>query len=69
MIDDQLEITEDLVIILPVCQAWAGLLSYVILFWTYLARQAQNNSVNAHEIPQNAVSHQSLYCLPPIQLF
>ena len=63
MIYDQLEITEDLVIILPV---WAGLLAYVILFRTYLARQAQNNSVNAHEMPQNTVSHQGLHCLPPI---
>ena len=35
----------------------------------YLARQVQNNSVNAHEMQQNAVSHQGLHCLPPIQLF
>ena len=35
----------------------------------HLVRQASANSVDPDETPQNAASHQGLYCLPLIQLF
>ena len=67
MIDNWLVITEDLVIILPVCLSMSLTICYTLLY--VLIRQACANSVDPDEMLQKAASHQGLHCLPIIQLF
>ena len=39
------------------------------VFNLYSDRQARANSVDSDEMPQNAMSHHGLHCLPLIQQF
>ena len=39
------------------------------IYHMYLDRQAWANSVDPYEMPQNAASHQGLYCLLLVQQF
>ena len=63
MIDNQLVITEDLVIILPVCLSMTLTICYTLLC------VGQADSVDPDKTPQNAASHQGLHRPPLVQLF
>ena len=66
-VDDPLDITEDLVIILPVCLSMTLTICNTLL--CVFGRTGLSKQCSPDETPQNMTFHQGLHCLQLVQLF